>query len=113
MAPNIVVLPQRDPVEILWRHFPELKLEWADQLMEEPHYLYALFAEQLQRRTADKELWLKASVLFEELADAGSNSENVFMVSVAEPLLEHAASARRLSSVCGPKARELLRQMLD
>ena len=113
MGPNIIMLPLRDPCEILWRHFPELKLEWADQLMEEPHSIYALLAAHFRGNTRDKALWRKASLLFEELADAGSDSENVFLVSVAEPLLEHMASALRLSADCGPKARILLRQMLD
>lgn len=108
MEPDFVIVPQSDPREILWRHFPELKLEWAEDLDEGPYYLFSLFAEDLISSKGDPGLWQRAIPLFEELAAADSAAQDVFVVAIVEALLSDEGSTLLLRHAVGPKARLLL-----
>lgn len=110
MEPNFVIVPKVDPLTILWRAFPELRIELDDEDCG-AYYAYDRLADLLAGRPGDIELWRRASELFELLAAGGTDSETLLVIAILEPICEDSALAERLRDSLGPMSLRQLESM--
>ena len=95
-----MIIPKPDPVEFLWRHFPELRSS-LDDPAEGPYYLYGVFAEHLLGNLSDQQLWQRAYRFFEALATGTGDLPCLLAIGIFESFYPYPEIAARL----GPEAR--------
>jgi hypothetical protein len=110
MDANFILVPDSDPLSILWRAFPELRDE-LDDGDSESYYIYERFADHLAARRDDDQLWQRAYALFESLAAGGGNLHDIPVVGLFEPLCDDPILAHKLKRNVGPRALKLLDDM--
>jgi hypothetical protein len=103
--PNFIIVPEADPLEHLWRAFPDLRPELDEG--EPAYYTYARFADHLRARHDNTVLWQRAYEFFELLATSVSLQEYL-VLGIFEPLSESPTVIERLRDELGPAARKLL-----
>lgn len=109
MEPNVILVPESDPLTALWTAFPELRNE-LDEGDSEPYYVYDRFAGHLVSHRDDNELWQRAFAFFDSLA-TDRNLQEILVVGLFEPLCLDPVLADRVKTNVGPIALKLLRNM--
>jgi hypothetical protein len=112
MEPNFIVVPNSDPLVVLWKAFPEFRTQMeGDEDADLPYYVYARFADHLLAHCDDTLLWQQAYALMDSMA-ADLSLQDLLVVELFGALCVDPAVVIRLEENVGIGARKLLRSML-
>lgn len=101
MEPNFILVPNSDPLAVLWSAFPELREE-LDDGDSGSYYIYERFADHLVSHRDDLQLWQRAYAFFDSLAVAGGNLQEILVVGLFEPLRVDPVLTDRITQNIGP-----------
>ena len=108
--PNFIIVPQPDPLAILWAAFPELRNEYDEELDLGPYYAYGRLVDHLVRQRSNEQVWQRAYPFFDSLCSGAPNLEDL-AGEVFEQMFEHPDLIDRLKRNLGPSSRKLLEGM--